>query len=164
MVDMACALPSSDSDNNATTRLVNCLKKMIPKYCKRAMQREFIHRFQLIANVTPTVLTEMYRFLTGDSSALSSEISKQVNRRLRLALDAQDPELVFDLRHFYSGPKTQFDDFWEAAQQFIQEEAMQAVHSQHHGQVCFKALALSTRDFIDQVKKKLPEDALMPSE
>ena len=121
-------------------------------------------RFQTISGMSSTVMLEMYRFLTGDGSALSSEVSKEVNARLRLALDMKDPDLVFDLRHLNEGHKTKFDAFWSAASRYIEEESMKAVQSRRHGQVCYSTLAISARDFIDRVKEKLPEDAVIPSE
>ena len=71
----------------------------------------------------------MYRFLTGDVAALPFEISKQVNARVQLALQSNDPDLLYDLRHVNEGHKTRCDDFWNAAAGYIDEDSLQAVQS-----------------------------------
>ena len=106
----------------------------------------------------------MYEHLTGDSSALPSKILKDVRIRLKIALDSQDPDLLYDLHCLNQGRPAKYDLFWEAAKQFLESAALQAVDSKRHGRVCHLATAISARDFLDQVSKSLPDGTPVPSE
>ena len=66
------------------------------------------------ANVRPVYLQEMYRQLTGDTSAASSECEKDIDERLQQALGSKDPDIVVDLRHHSKGHPNKYDKFWEA--------------------------------------------------
>lgn len=153
-----------DSDNNKATRIINGIIKSIPVFHTRAMRRAFIDRYELITGLSPTLLSEMYEHLTGDASAAPSKISKDVRIRLKIALESQDPELLYDLRCMNQGKPAKYDQFWEAAQQFIESSALQAVDSRRHGQVCHLATAISARDFLEQVAKMLPDGVAVPCE
>lgn len=61
-----------------------------------------------MANIKPAYLREMYRELTGDSLATSSEIESQVNERIRQSLELEDPDLVVDLREHIKGNSSQY--------------------------------------------------------
>ena len=89
-------------------------------------------------------------------------MEKDVQARLKLALETGDPEIVYDLRHHNPGRRHEFDAFWDAAKGYTEASAMQAVDSRRHGQVCNMATALSTRDLIDQVKARLPPGTPVP--
>ena len=49
--------------------------KKIPVYQTRAMRQEFVERFELMCNTSSTVLNEMYRFVSGDSSACANSVN-----------------------------------------------------------------------------------------
>ena len=59
------------------------------------MRHQFISHFSLVVNAKPSVMTELYQFLTEDSS--STSISEGVKRNLKYFLYSQDPEVVYDL-------------------------------------------------------------------
>ena len=52
-------------------------------------------------NIPKHILWYMYCTLTGDNSAKA--ISHQIDERIRLATETDDPELVTDLRHLNKG-------------------------------------------------------------
>lgn len=60
------------------------------------MRRQFISRFSLVVNAKASVITDLYHFLTDDSSLTS--ISDEAQHKLKFLLDSQDPEVVYDLR------------------------------------------------------------------
>ncbi len=153
-----------DPDNSKTTRNITKINQGLKVYHTRAMRKEFVERYSFLTKLSSTVLNEMYQHLTSDGSALPSTVSQKVQQRLRLAIDAQDPELVYDLRALNSGRREEFDQFWDAARSVINQQAMQAVDDRRHSATCHMALAMSTEDFVRQVKAHLEErcDALPP--
>ena len=133
-------------------------------YPTQAMRWEFTQRYSLLTNLSPTILNEIYQHLTSDASALPSSVSQQVRQILQLAIDNQDPGLVYDLLSLNSGGLEQFDQFWEAERFIINQEALQAVDDRRYSTTCHIALALSTEDFVRQVEDHLREtcDSLPP--
>ena len=128
------------------------------------MRKEFVQRYQLISKVSPSLLQDIFKYITGDASSASCAITKAVQERLRLGLDSEDPDLMFDHRHVNEGRHAKYDAFWQAAKALFEEQAMTAVDSRRHGQVCHMAVSLSTHDFVEQVAKRLPPGADTPSE
>ncbi len=55
-------------------------------------------------------MTELYQFLTNDSS--STSISGNVKQKLQFLLDSQDPEVVYDMRDVNPGRPQMFEPFW----------------------------------------------------
>ena len=100
-------------------------------------------------------MTELYQFLTGDSS--STSISDAVQQKLKFLLDSQDPQVVYDLRDVNPGRPQKFEPFWLAVESLINEKAIAAVDSRRHGTVCHFAFAYSVRDLRDQVLEKNPD-------
>ena len=105
----------------------------------------------------------MYQYLSDDASVLPSSMSQAVQARLKLALELQDPDLVFDLRELNEGRHVQYDRFYEAARAYIERNALQAADDRRHGTTCHMALAMSVRDFRDRVAETLPEGTPVPS-
>lgn len=153
-----------ETDMNVSHHLMRELSKEIKDFKTRAMRREFVSRFQLVAKTSRTVLNEMFRLLTGHATACTDSISKTVRERLFLCLDGQDPDLIFDLRHL--NEHACYDRFWAECQSLIQEQALEAVDSCRHGNVTHMAIAYSARDLLTKVVARLPaeERADVPSE
>ena len=82
------------------------------------MKKAFVERYQLHAKISPSLLQQMFRDLTGDCSTPSSQISKDVQSRLLLALSNEDPDLAFDLRHLDDGRPESFTAFRDSAKAF----------------------------------------------
>ena len=83
------------------------------------MRRDFSDRYKHLVKTSPAVLREIYQELTGDSSAAPTAISKEMQARLRVALETDDPEIVYDLRHLNEGRRCEFDSFWDATKAYI---------------------------------------------
>ena len=127
------------------------------------MHCAFVHRFGLLRGVTPTILNEMYWFLTGDSTVPATSAQQNVHARLRLALDAEYADFAYDLRHCNLGRPEESTHFWDAAQAFIESRALKAVDSRRHGLICSMAVVVSARDFVEQVAATLPPNTPIPS-
>ena len=106
----------ADEVQSRNASVVHELNAKIPQFHSREMRRSFFRLFGSIANVRPVYLREMYRQLTGDTSAASCESEKDIDERLRQALDLEDPDIVVDLRHHNKGQPSKYDKFWEACE------------------------------------------------
>ena len=145
----------ADYDPTKSQNLISHIERNIKQYHSREMRRQFMARFGLVLNAKPSVMTELYQFLTNDSSVTS--ISDVVQQKLKFLLDSQDPEVVYDMRDANPGRPHTFEPFWCAVESLINEKALAAVDSRRHGTVCHFALAYSVRDLRDQVLEKHPD-------
>ena len=126
------------------------------------MKREFRDRFSLVIN-NKSVLNIVYSYLTGDPSSQPSKIIKDVQARLDLILQSGDTDLVYDLRAVNEGQPEKHEKFWDAVGAFIKRYELQAVDDHRHGSISHMGMAMSIQDLITQVKKDLPDDAMVPS-
>ena len=106
----------------------------------------------------------MYRQLTGDTSAASCESEKDIDERLRQALDLEDPDIVVDLRHHNKGQSSKYDKFWEACEQYIHSTVETAVDDRRHDRISHLAVALSVNDLLSEVSKLVGAEVPVPSE
>ena len=102
----------------------------------------------------------LYRELTSDSSAASNENTAEIDERVRLLLDMEDPDVVLGLRALHTGHKSQYDVFCGECQKFLEEEVGTPVDDRWHSLVTHLAHAISARDLLKQVKAR----CLEPSE
>ena len=52
--------------------------------------------------------------LSGDSAAAASTLSEsEVDKRVKLYIDMEDPDVIMDLRELKSGRESKFDVFWD---------------------------------------------------
>ncbi len=145
-------------------QLKDKIRSELPKYHTRAMRREFQQTVNLLSadlNSKATA-TALYQKLTGDESVMEHAKCKALQERLRLLIDTQDEELATDMRHMNSGRKGKFDEFWSEARKLIHEKELAAVNDRRHGTVAHMAIAISVRDFKEQVKQRLPEGTPIP--
>ncbi len=146
------------------------LKKCLPRYHTRAMRRAFIYSFGKVTHAKPAFLREAYRCLTDDASAASSLEEAEVNSRVAQVLDAEDPDLAWDLRVRNTGRPKPYTAFLEECQLYIASAVETAVDERRHdtvdknGQVITHlACVLSARDLHDEVSKRCPPDTPIPS-
>ncbi|CAB4000610.1 Hypothetical predicted protein [Paramuricea clavata] len=97
----------------------------IKKFHSRAMRREFVQLFGLVAN--KAVLRYAYRTLTGDCSAAETLQEAEVDRRLEQVVDEQDPDLLWDCRHCNQGRPLEYDDFLNKCRETISASIETAV-------------------------------------
>ena len=105
-----------------------------------------------------------YGVYTGDSTAASSLNEEEVDERVKLFIEMEDPEIVIDLRELNTGHHTKYDVFWEECQKFLQENIGLAVDERRHTNVTHMARAISARDLLDQVSSRCPPNTPIPSQ
>lgn len=156
-------VPASRSENEILTmsaRMLQKLKPNIPIYHTRAMRKAFSQQMSKIAADIPAhVLRQIYKQLTLDSSA---DQNPALDERVRLALTAEEPDMILDLRHLNPGrPSGTFEVFYKKLEGIIEEWT--AADERRHG-VAHMSQFLSVPDMIQQVKATLPPDTPIPSE
>ena len=153
---------TEDDKQTQALRMLKTIEPQIPVYHTRAMRREFGKNLHCVqgAKLPEHLLRHIYRTLTGDSTAIKQ--CKEIDQRVQLAIETEDPDLVVDLRKLNLGrPGDTFKAFFDELQR--QVEAMTAADERRHG-VCHMSTYLSIRDLREQVAKKLPEGTAIPSE
>ena len=108
------------------------------------------------------MLRDIYKELTRDACSARTTDEGELDKRISQALEAEDADIIVDLRHFNTGRQSKYDQFWEKCSEFLQETTV--VHERRHGDTCFMAKAISTRDLIAQVVSRCPEGTQIPSE
>ena len=164
------------SIDNALQRvqpIIEHLKQNIPQYHTRAMRREAYAKFGLVMATTnksvlrhlyKSVLRHLYKDFVSDSSASANLSEAEIDSRVNLLFELEDPSLVYDLRHHFSGSQAKFDTFWDEAKKLIQEDVGVAVDDRRHSAVIHVAKALSVRDLREQVVSRCPEGTPIPSD
>lgn len=136
----------------------------IPSFHTRAMRKEFMYRFSLVTKISPAVMNQLNQYLTVDPSVMSAQASKEVQARLKLLLETQDPDIVYDLRHFNEGRPESFTEFWDELDKYLNEQTAKAVDDRRHGAVCHSGIAMSVPDLLKVIQSRLPENVSVPSE
>ena len=143
-------------------RMVAKLEPEIPVYHSRAMRKVFSKQLQSIhsCSIRPHILRHIYRELTGDASR---EISRaEIDQRVQLAIETDDPDLIIDLRHLNEGrPGDTFAVFFRELELVVEE--VTAADDRRHG-IAHMSEFLSIKDLISQVQKRVPAETPIPSE
>ena len=156
---------SSPSDTlGRNTKAAQSIKDKIDVYHTRAMQKEATRTFGRICSIKPAFIREIYRRLTGDASASRTANEAEVDARIRLVLDCEDPSIVCDLREFNKGRPEKYSVFWEECQKYLENVTELAVQERRHGDTTYLAAALSARDLLTEVSNRCPEGTPVPSE
>ena len=93
----------------------------IPTYHTRAMQRQFQKQVKLLSSPTPLhVVRHIYKSLRGDTF---SELScQEIDKRVQLAVETEDPDLVIDMRYLNKGrPRNTFDVFFKDFEAIVED-------------------------------------------
>ncbi|POG72960.1 hypothetical protein GLOIN_2v1773072 [Rhizophagus irregularis DAOM 181602=DAOM 197198] len=89
------------SDHRSETenaRIIAAINENLPKYYTRQMRKNALKEYSLFKKVTPVVLRTLYFDLTGDASTTNNVISKEIEERLRIMMQLEDPSIIVDLR------------------------------------------------------------------
>ena len=120
------------------------------------MRQVTFEKYGLITpSVKKSVLRHVYRDLVGDQSAAETTSQAEVDARVGRFFDLEEPDIVFDFRHVYSGNKSMFDLFWAKANEFLEEDVGTAVDDRRHSEVVHLAKTFSVRDLREQVLKSM---------
>ena len=101
------------------------------------MRKALFNKFGRIApNAKPAHLRYVYSELTGDVSAPINFMQADVDTRIRLFIDLEDPNIITDLRTLNSsGERTKYDQFWEECDAVLNEEVDTAVDDRRHSEI-----------------------------
>ena len=143
-------------------RMLGTIEPQVPVYHTRAMRKKFNKEIGVLnsTDVKPHVLRHVYRTLTGDAS---KEIDcAEIDQRVRLAIETEDPDLIIDLRHLNNGrPGDTFDVFFKQLALLV--EQLTAADDRRHG-IAHMSEFISIRDLISRVCEMCPEGTAIPSE
>ena len=143
-------------------KVIDKLKHDLPVYHTRALKKEFVSTYgHFTANTKPFVLRSIYRELTGDASGASTTNETAIDERLKEAVSHEDIDIIVDLREENEGRTGKYNIFWTNCTEYLQQ--CSAVPDRRHGEVSFRAKAISTRDLICQVSQRCPEGCPIPS-
>jgi len=148
------------SENN---RVIQSIQDQLPQYHTRIMRQNFINMYgRLMPKTPPYILRDIYKELTGDQSGSRTSNEKEIDQRIREAVELEDPDIIVDLRHNNAGQTEKYTEFWKVCESYLNE--CTAVHDRRHGSETFMAKAISIRDLIAQVKQRCPDGTAIPSE
>ena len=118
---------------------------------------------RIAKNMTKAVLRHFYHDLTGDKSVNTTVSEKEVDERVNLLFELEEPDFIYDLRALNSS-KNHFDVFQSRAKEFLEENIGTTVDDRRQSGVVHVAKATSVRDFRQQVQQRCPPDTPIPSD
>jgi hypothetical protein len=149
------------------TQIVSELQADAPRYHTRAMRINYLRTCDLLLpKVKSSTLRTIYRMLTGDISAANTINDAKVDKRVGIALELGDPEIVIDLREHSRERSSKYDTFWKIAAQFLAgkaADAVTAVDERRHDTIVHLATAISVNDLLHQIKLECPPKTPIPS-
>ena len=101
--------------------------------------------------------------LSGNSAAASTLSESEVDKRVKLYIDVEDPDVIMDLRELKSGRESKFDVFWDECAKHLQECIGLAIDDRRHSNVTHMGSAISVRDLLQQVTARCPPSTPIPS-
>lgn len=157
---------TSDNQMSLCLPVIEHFKQNIPEYHTRAMKKALFTKFGRIApSVKPAHLRYFYRELTGDASASTHALQAEIDSRIKLFIDMEDPNVVCDLRALNSSSqRVKYDRFWEECDAVLNEEVGVAVDDRRHTEITHLATAISVRDLWERVRKRLPDGTNVPGQ
>ena len=108
-------------------KIIDKIKTDVPIYHNRALRKHLISQFGRISGQSNlAILCEFYRQATGDrdQSASLTTAEKELDERLREALEMEDADIVIDLRENNGSHSDKFKVFWECLQRFLQDSTL----------------------------------------
>ncbi|GBC46844.1 hypothetical protein GLOIN_2v1782174 [Rhizophagus irregularis DAOM 181602=DAOM 197198] len=132
---------------NESQKLTSGLEELVPQYLSRKQKYAFINSAETLfgANtVKKSILRNIYKTLTQDSTAANCENKAEIDARVVRALHLGDPNIVIDLRELNLGRPEKYNVFWEYCQKFL------------------VAKAISVKDLRIQVAAICPDDTPIP--
>lgn len=85
-----------------------------------------------MSSLKPMHARNVYRSLTGDNRAARNLTEKEVDERVRHALDQQDPDIIQDLCEPNKGQPSKYDIFFEETKENIESVVETAVDDRRH--------------------------------
>lgn len=145
----------------------NNLKQTLQVYHTRAMRKEFLDTVELyIGKVEKARMRYIYSVWLQDSAASINSETQDIDDRVEVMFELGDPDLITDFREINEGRLPKYDVFWEYSSKYLEgiaQESVLAVDDRRHDIFQHLAVAISTRDFRNQVLKICPPNIPIPS-
>lgn len=158
-------IPSEEKkrDPAAVARNVNLIQDDVLKFATRSMRKDFIDRYSRKCKIQPVILRNIFNFLTDFEPPTTNQNETVIDERfLKFLVEADDPEVIFDLRKHNGRPNDpKFEPFWEALDKLLPGKS--AVHERRHNDLQYLPFAMSVEDLREQVMEKLPPGSSAPS-
>ena len=113
----------------------------MPTFHTRVMRAEFKSKFDNVMKMSPPIHLAIYQFLT-DKWTSSCRVTKAVDMRMKIALEAGGPDPAVGLREFNTRKPENFNDFWSALAEYTEEHV--AAQECHHGELGYMPMYCST--------------------
>ena len=144
-----------------TVKLTSKLHASAPEYHSREQRREFKRKMNVIANITPSAVSYMYKELTGDQSV--EGLSAEMKGRIKFAMEVDDPEFILDYRELNGRSEDEeFKVFWQECHNYLDNFVV--AQERRHGLVGYFPVAASVNAFIDIIKQRVRPGTKIPSE
>ncbi|CAJ0899955.1 5410_t:CDS:2, partial [Entrophospora sp. SA101] len=144
----------NEHDKNKETRNISKIYEEIPIYFTRQMKKSVINKYSLLIKASSSVMKVLYQDLTGDVSKPNDEQSKDIQERMKLMLDTQDPDIMIDLRKTIGERSTKFDIFWDEMEDYFNENSP-SVHERSHTTTLYMPIAMSVNDLLQTILERL---------
>ena len=116
-------------------QVIESMKSSIPAYHTRAVRKIMFDKFGLVSkNMKKAILRYFYHDLTGDKSVSPALFEKEVDERVDLFFELEEPDFIYDLRSLNSS-KQHYDVFWNKAKESLEEAIGTAVDDCRHSDV-----------------------------
>ena len=117
----------------------------MPVFHTRQMRKEFQAKADLICNLSPAQVRNIYKELTGDESVSENTVSKEMDTRMRAVMLHADPDVIIDMRTNGKGRPPKYDDFWDIVQEQIELKIDQAVDDRRHAETTVSGEVITHR-------------------
>lgn len=117
---------------NESQKVISSLEELVPRYLSRKQKYAFINSAETLLGtntVKKSILRNIYKTLTQDSTAANCENEAEVDARVIRALQLGDPKIVIDLRELNLGRPEKYNVFWEYCQKFLDGAVENSVDS-----------------------------------
>lgn len=150
------ALTLGDS-SQGNQKLITEIQENVPVYHNHVFRKTLISQFGRISHSSNhALLREFYHQATGDKSTSLTTTEKEMDERLREALEMEDPDVIVDLRENNGRKSDKYKVFWECLARYLRDST--AVHERRQGNVTSIVNAISVRDLIQEVSKLCPNE------
>ena len=100
--------------------MIDAIKSELPVYHTCNETSVYGYVWEAHERNYPYLLRDIYKELVGDASADCTMDESELDKRLREALENEDPDIV-DLRDGRTEGQTKYDIFWKKCEEFLQE-------------------------------------------
>lgn len=154
--------PGDTADRfNRNVNVISEIAESLPKFSSRAMRKDFIDKYSSFTKCPKSILRHMFSTLTGCEEMAINANEKEINERVSKMMEADDTDLLFDLRAT-NGSDTYYDVFFEEMGKYFDEQLLQ-VNDRRKGEELYLPLAISIETLKKEIVKRVPDGTPIPS-